>query len=198
MQVNFPTTADADWVWGMPAMAGSDAFSLPDMSTSAALMNFYASASGPPFPDISHQHENPTSALRGTIEADTSSDDEEHTEVTTQISDRMGGLFASREGQWRFYGATSNLHLGRGRSNSGIASREFSQQRSQNTARLKLFSVAQTVDESLIQHLVELYFAWHNASLHIVDEVFFREGRDLYLHHGRSSTFYSDFLLNAM
>lgn len=183
---------DADWVWNMSAI-GESSNHQRDLPTSAALTDLFASASGPPIYDVSHQ---PMDLDQ--FGSNITTDNEDHNEVTSQISERMGGLIANREGQWRFYGATSNLHLAKGRPASGNATKGHAQQASRNSARLKLFSVAQTVDADLVQHLINLYFSWHNASLHIVDQEYFEYGRVLNDRDHKQSAFYSDFLVNSM
>jgi hypothetical protein len=194
---DFSAMTDADWVWSVPITGEGYNPNYLDMSASAPLMDFFASASGPPLFDAQTE---PMDLLPNNRNPENSeaSEYEDHAEVTNQISDRMGGLLVSKDGQWRFYGATSNLHLARSRSDFGLATKGISQQKSQNEERLRLFGVAQEVDPTLVQQLLDLYFSWHNSSLHIVDHDVFQHGRDLYTRECRSSTFYSEFLVNAM
>lgn len=195
---DFSFMTDADWVWSMPIAGDGYNPNYLDMSASAPLMDFFASASGPPFFDVQTEPMDLLPNNSSMVENSEASEYEDHAEVTTQISDRMGGLLVSKDGQWRFYGATSNLHLARSRSDFRTATKGISQQMSQNEGRLSLFGVAQTVDSKLVQQLLDLYFSWHNASLHIVDHDVFQQGRDLYTRECKSSTFYSEFLVNAM
>jgi hypothetical protein len=195
---DFSNMTDADWVWNMPITGEGYNQSYLDMSGSAPLMDFFASASGPPLFDVQTEPMDLLPNDYNVADNSEASEYEDHAEVTNQISDRMGGLLVSKDGQWRFYGATSNLHLARSWSDFGSATKGISQQMSQNEERLKLFGVAQTVDPILVQQLLDLYFSWHNASLHIVDHDVFQHGRDLYTRECKSSTFYSEFLVNAM
>jgi hypothetical protein len=195
---DFSTMTDADWVWSMPITGEGYNQSYLDISSSAPLMDFFASASGPPLFDVQTEPMDLMPNNYNMPETSEASEYEDHAEVTNQISDRMGGLLVSKDGQWRFYGATSNLHLARSRSDFGLATKGISQQMSQNAERLNLFGVAQTVDPTLVQQLLDLYFSWHNASLHIVDHDIFQHGRHLYTRECKSSTFYSEFLVNAM
>lgn len=195
---DFSFVTDADWVWSMPLTNESHNSGYLDTSSSAPLMDFFAGASGPPLFDV--QTEPMDLQLKNCSVAENSEahEYEDHAEVTSQISDRMGGLLISKDGQWRFYGATSNLHLAKGRPDFGSTAKGISQQMSQNAERLQLFGIAQAVDSTTVQELLDLYFSWYNASLHIVDRGVFQHARHLYMRESRSSTFYSDFLVNAM
>lgn len=195
---DFSAMTDADWVWSMPITGEGYNPNYLDMSASAPQMDFFASASGPPLFDVQTEPMDLLPSNYNMAETSEASEYEDHAEVTNQILDRMGGLIVSKDGQWRFYGATSNLHLARSRSDFGSATKGISQQMSQNEERLKVFGVAQAVEPVLVQQLLDLYFSWHNASLHIVDHDAFQRGRDLYMRECKSSTFYSEFLVNAM
>lgn len=194
----FPSAMDADWVWAAPVMNESYTSGHPDMSSAAALMDLFASSSGSALLDTQDQIGSSQIEAAGPAARDSHSGSDDHTEVTSQISERMGGLLASRDGRWRFYGATSNLHLARERQGSSCATQGSSHQPSQNAARLRLFCIDQPVEKSLEQHLIELYFTWHNPSLHIVDRNCFQRGRDQYMQDSKYSAFYSESLANAM
>lgn len=186
-----PTTG-ADWVWNAPGFDVPFADSNPDGPTASALMDLYASASGRPIPEISV-------ALAGwDPETDFQVEEEDHTEVTSQISERMGGLLAGKGGKWRFYGATSNLHLARLRSTPSSLPTKCLQQVTLNSSRLKLLGLDIPVEPVLEQRLIDLFFAWHNSSMHVVDKECFERGRSLYTDDHRDSEFYSEFLVNAM
>ncbi|THX81558.1 hypothetical protein D6D04_04002 [Aureobasidium pullulans] len=188
---SLPTTG-ADWVWNAPGFDIPFADSNLDGPTASALMDLYASASGRPVPEISD-------ALAGwDPETDFQVEEEDHTEVTSQISERMGGLLASKGGKWRFYGATSNLHLARLRSTPSSVPTKCLQQVTLNSSRLKLLGLDIPVEPVLEQRLIDLFFAWHNSSMHVVDKECFERGRSLYTDDHRDSEFYSEFLVNAI
>ncbi|THX49846.1 hypothetical protein D6D06_08328, partial [Aureobasidium pullulans] len=148
-----PTTG-ADWVWNAPGFDVPFADSNPDGPTASALMDLYASAFGRPIPEISD-------ALAGRDpETDFQVEEEDHTEVTSQISER----------KWRFYGATSNLHLARLRSTPSSVPAKCLQQVTLNSSRLKLLGLGIPVEPVLEQRLIDLFFAWHNSSMHVVDK----------------------------
>ena len=129
---------------------------------------------------------------------DTSSDEEDHKEVTGLISDRIGTLLDTAKGNWRFYGATSNLHLSKDRHALQLEPRRTSQQQARMSGQLKFLQLDHAFDAHLTQHLIKLYFTWQNPSLHIVDQDAFEQGRDLCIGKGERSTFYTEFLVNAM
>lgn len=83
----------------------------------------------------------------------TSSDEEDHREVTGQISDRIGTLLGTSEGNWRFYGATSNLHLSKDRQILQLEPRSMSQQQALISAQLEFLQLNHTFDAHLIRHL---------------------------------------------
>lgn len=66
------------------------------------------------------------------------------------------------------------------------------------SAQLEFLHLDHTFDAHLVQHLIRLYFTWQNPSLHIVDQHAFEEAQDLCLQKGEKSTFYTEFLVNAM
>jgi hypothetical protein len=131
-------------------------------------------------------------------EYNTSSDEEDHKEVTGQISDRIGTLLGTSKGNWRFYGATSNLHLSKDRQVLQLEPKSISQQQARISAQLEFLQLNHTFDAHLIRHLTRLYFTWQNPSLHVVDQDAFEQARDLLIRKGEKSTFYTEFLVNAM
>lgn len=187
----FDTQSDsgADWVWNLPVLDESFTGNDQESASAAALMDLCASVSGPSMFDA---HTRSGELADGIIL------DEDHDEVTSQISERMGGLLANKEGRWRFYGATSNLHLAKGRSILWSRPRAHQEQLALNSARLKLLELDQPIDPSLEQHFINLYFSWHNASMYIVDQEYFEQGRKAYMRDHKQSEFYSEFLANAM
>lgn len=191
--------ANADWIWSMAAMdepCGGFAF---DTSGLNNLLDPPADmSSGPSFIDMPHQAQQSSDTLGSKANDDVSTDDEDHDEVTGQLSDRLGTLLASKNGDWRFYGATSNLHLVKGRSLWEVAGKNYAQPEGRTSSRLELFRVAHPVDADLTRHLIKLYFAWHNASLHVVDQELFEKAIEPYLDSKKPSKIISEFLVNSM
>ncbi|KAI0886377.1 fungal-specific transcription factor domain-containing protein [Annulohypoxylon maeteangense] len=65
-------------------------------------------------------------------------------------------------------------------------------------AKLDDAGVGQKVPIELIRNLTDLYFTWQNPSLYIVDKKEFEKARESYVLYKRESTFYSEFLINAL
>tara|TARA_R110002003_G_scaffold171_3_gene13890 strand:- start:53930 stop:55651 length:1722 start_codon:yes stop_codon:yes gene_type:complete len=116
-----------------------------------------------------------------------------------QLTGSLGSLRLAEDGQLRFYGATSNLHL----LVSGTATRETTSARTlvdqhKIQATLDAAGVGHFVDNELEEHLIKLYFCWEDPSIHLVQEdVFYRERRKC-----KSGTYmsklYSEVLVNSM
>jgi len=197
-QINLPTDFDLDWMSGLTNsnnpygpfdmdMSGSTSFAgLPSDPTGIQSL-FSDSILGE-----SGHHDMPIA------QDDISSDEEDHKEVTGQISDRIGTLLGTAKGNWRFYGATSNLHLSKDKQALQLEPKSISQQQARISAKLEFLQLDQKFDAHLIQHLIRLYFTWQNPSLHIVDQDPFERAQNLRMNKGEKSTFYTEFLVNAM
>lgn len=113
------------------------------------------------------------------------------------ISDRMGSLQIAEDGQLRFFGPTSNLHI----SHVGPFPLFNSNIRSvyRNEALiLKAAGVDHHVDEELEDHLTRLYFTWENPNIPIVDEATYYREKTRYRKLNQFSHRYSEVLTNAM
>lgn len=114
-----------------------------------------------------------------------------------QLSGRIGSLQIAEDGQLRFYGATSNLHI----LHNGPMSLSKSKFRSASEDGASLLiggGVGHHVSEELEDHLLKLYLCWEDPSIHVVDEsVFWRERRRCKTTNSSSSV-YSEVLTNAM
>lgn len=193
-QMDLPTDFDLDWMLGL---TNSDnpygAFDM-DMSgstTFAGLASNGALFDDPLLGENGH-HNAPVP------DDDTSSDEEDHKEVTGLISNRIGTLLDAAKGSWRFYGATSNLPLSKDRQTLQLEPRSISQQQTRISAQLEFLQLDHDFDAHLTQHLIRLYFTWQNPSLHIVDQDAFEQARSLRINKGEKSAFYTEFLVNAM
>ena len=117
--------------------------------------------------------------------------------LVDQITGSLGSLQLAEDGQLRFYGATSNLHLlvkGARRSSGrhGLAHPDEIQ------AILHAAGVDHPVDPELEEHLIKLYFCWEDPSIHVVQEdVFYRERHKCKFGAVRSKL-YSEVLVNSM
>jgi hypothetical protein len=126
-----------------------------------------------------------------------SSSTEGSSPLVDQITGSLGSLQLAEDGQLRFYGATSNLHLlikGTRRS----ANRQGLTHPSEVQAVLQAAGVGQIVDGELEGHLIRLYFCWEDPSIHLVqEEVFYRERERCKSGYG-TSKLYSEVLVNSM
>lgn len=117
--------------------------------------------------------------------------------ITNSLAARMGSLQIAEDGQLRYYGPTSNLHLYHAglHSLSRSTIRHVATEGSQVLARAGLdHPVAADVE----RHLAELYFAWEDPAIHVVDEeVFFLEKQKWKSGH-TNTPYYSETLNNAM
>ena len=109
----------------------------------------------------------------------------------------MGSLQIAEDGQLRFYGATSNLHI----LHNGPLSLSRSKFRSpaeQGAGLLVGAGVGHYVDPTIEDHLLKLYFTWEEPSIHVVEERIFWRERTNCRAGGHFSSFYSEVLTNAM
>ncbi|KAF2799540.1 hypothetical protein K505DRAFT_196071, partial [Melanomma pulvis-pyrius CBS 109.77] len=118
--------------------------------------------------------------------------------LVDQLAGNLGSLQIAEDGQLRFYGATSNLHLlvtGARKSNNSITFPNPDEiQRTLHAA-----GVGHYVEPELEEHLIKLYFCWEDPSIHLVQEdIFHRERRKCKESRTGTSKFYSEVLVNAM
>lgn len=190
---------NADW---MLSLTSSDAlygdFGM-DIATSTASVDFLSNNFNPPShfdePPIeqSSHHANPNSD-----DDDASShEDEDHTDVTGQLSNRIGTLLDTAQGNWRFYGATSILHLSKDTPTPPCKPRGATQQE-RMSAQLSFLDLDHAFEAEIIRDLTELYFTWQNPSSNIVHRRTFERARVISLADGEETTFYSELLVNAM
>ena len=108
-----------------------------------------------------------------------------------QLSGRLGSLQIAEDGQLRFYGATSNLHI----LHNGPLSLSRSRFRSPSEEGADLLrgaGVGHFVDPSIEEHLLKLYFTWEEPSIHVVEETVFWRERANCRAAGQFSSLYSE------
>lgn len=126
-----------------------------------------------------------------------STDDEDHSVVTNELSHRFGSLLMTDDGVRHFYGATSNLNLVRG-GHLPVMYGNRSDKGQKGQARQGAADVDEELSRNLEDNLIQLFFNWHNPSLYIVDEAIFTKARKDYQQGKHNTLFYSPFLMNAM
>ncbi|USP78019.1 putative nitrogen assimilation transcription factor nit-4 [Curvularia clavata] len=141
-------------------------------------------------PDISVVQETPPITL-GPSQTDVSSP------LVDQLTGSLGSLRLAEDGQLRFYGATSNLHLLVSGTRATTNART-TVNRVEIQATLDAAGVGHLVDPELEEHLMKLYFCWEDPSIHLVQEdIFYRERRKC-KSGDYASKFYSEVLVNSM
>lgn len=106
-----------------------------------------------------------------------SSDDEGEEGIIPSLAARFGSLQRSSDGRIRYYGTASNHHFLK---NSASHRNNFQIQDTQQdaiSAALESAQLDQEVPLSLENHLIELFFAWHNPSHWTVDRSTFETAR---------------------
>ncbi|KAG5764227.1 hypothetical protein H9Q72_007685 [Fusarium xylarioides] len=117
--------------------------------------------------------------------------------ITDILSARMGALRIVEDGQLRYYGPTSNLHMYADGLQS-LSSPSFRRVSIEGMDVLRRLGLDIEVSLDLETHLAGLYFAWEDPAIHVVDEdVFFAEKKRCLLQE-TSSPYYSETLNNAI
>ncbi|EPS33960.1 hypothetical protein POX_a01052 [Penicillium oxalicum] len=131
-------------------------------------------------------------------ESDSDEENEAENDVIEQLSHRIGTLKLAGDGHLRFYGATSNLNL------VDVSATQQRQRPDARTVRhdgqdiLNHLRVGQPVDQALEDHLIELFFTWHNPSIYVVDKEMYMTARHRWRNEYEDTPFYSEVLTNAM
>jgi hypothetical protein len=127
------------------------------------------------------------------IESANRSDDD----IMDQLSARMGSFQIAEDGQLRYFGATSNLHI----LHNGMFFLSRSPIRSIRTEGndvLVRAGLGQMVSTETERHLAELYFKWEDPAIHVVDEEMYYAEQARWRSGEDGSPFYSETLKNAM
>lgn len=113
------------------------------------------------------------------------------------LPDRMGSLQIAEDGQLRFFGPTSNLHISHVGPfplfNSNIRSIHWNE-----NLILKAAGVDHPVDVELEDHLTKLYFTWENPNIPLVHEETYWQEKKRSREHNQITHRYSEVLNNAM
>lgn len=125
--------------------------------------------------------------------------DDQHdgVDIMDQLSARMGSFQIAEDGQLRYFGATSNLHI----LHNGLSSLSRPPNRSVHAEGDEVLSRAgldRQLDAEFEKHLENLYFRWEDPAIHVVDEEMYFMAQDAYLSGETETPFYSETLKNAM
>ena len=140
---------------------------------------------------------NPLDSSPSSIQQHYASPPREDEPLIDQLTGRMGSMQIAEDGQKRFYGATSNLHILHNGPLS-LTRSKFSSLQNEGSNLLKSRGLDQYVDREFEDHLLKLYFCWEDPSIHVMDEeLFFREREKCKSPH-ETSYLYSEVVVNAM
>ena len=118
-------------------------------------------------------------------------------DIVDQLSARIGAFQIAEDGQLRYFGATSNLHI----LHNGVFSLSRSPTRSIRTEGkevLERAGLSGPVSPEIERHLADMYFKWEDPAIHVVDEEMYHEEHEKWNSGVDGSPFYSETLKNAM
>ncbi|KIW84801.1 hypothetical protein Z517_00189 [Fonsecaea pedrosoi CBS 271.37] len=187
-QISFPVSRPSepspDWAYLN--------FSADDYSFETDQMDF-------PAPSISTDEESsPSTMIVAPSPEDASSEEGEDpdSELTQELSTRMGRLQMAEDGNMRYYGATSNMHLLR----NGLQSlfKPFTQSvRANGQDALVRAGLVWACHPAYEQHLTDVFFTWHAPLLNEVDQDVYLREKQRY-EAGINTPFFSPTLQNAI
>lgn len=117
--------------------------------------------------------------------------------ITDELAAKVGSLKIAEDGQLRYYGPTSNLHI----VHNGLFSISRGTIRSvseEGQTAMEKAGVGHTVAPDIELHLIKLYFAWEDPSIHVVDEDLFYNEKNKWSLGVKDTPFYSETLNNAI
>ncbi|KAH8585501.1 fungal-specific transcription factor domain-containing protein [Bisporella sp. PMI_857] len=127
----------------------------------------------------------------------TSQSDDDDEDIMNQLSARIGSFQVAEDGQLRYFGATSNLHI----LHDGLSSLTT---RHNRTARddgddvLARVGLTFAITPDLERHLEDLYFQWEDPAIHVVDQDMYFDSKNAYYSGQDGNPFYSETLKNAI
>ncbi|KAK5082612.1 hypothetical protein LTR70_007530 [Exophiala xenobiotica] len=179
-----------DWPWHV---FESNAFLLSEPLPSTGLEGDYVA--------IQRDQESGTAQMpshdsASDLRGNASSDEEHESDLVQQVSTRFGALRISADGQLRYFGAATNYHLLEGSRHDEDV--EFFTTKHEMLDRLEQAGLNQEVPSDLEEHLLQLYFLWHNSSHVTVDRGAFDAARTKQTSSITEAGYSSDFLVNAI
>lgn len=124
------------------------------------------------------------------------SSDDEDSDLAHQVSTRFGALRIASDGQLRYYGAATNFHLLEGSRHDEVVDIFTTKQEVMD--RLEQAGLNQEIPSDIEEHLIGLYFAWHNPHHLTVDQETFFAARANKSRSVIEAGYVSDVLINAM
>ncbi|KAK5203374.1 hypothetical protein LTR47_009598 [Exophiala xenobiotica] len=120
--------------------------------------------------------------------------DDQNDDVDIQLSDTKGSLRNSAGGDLRYCGAGSNVDL----LECELPCDDAGALERQGSRMIKEAGLEQSIEQELIDHFVDLYFAWQDSSFHVVDRDAYEQHKRDYAKNPNKSGSYSEALTNIM
>lgn len=119
---------------------------------------------------------------------------EDQEDVDIRLSDTQGSLRNFADGDLRYFGAGSNVAL----LDSELPFDDVNTLNRRGTKMIEEAGLRQIIEPKLVNHFVDLYFAWQDSSFHVVDRDAYERQRDEYAANPNKSRSYSEALTNIM
>jgi hypothetical protein len=116
--------------------------------------------------------------------------------LAEQLSDRFGSLNIDESGQIRHHGPTSNFNLVHMPEPDKLTIHRTVRDHGQEC--LSALGLGQAVPSELVQHLTNLFFAWQNPILCIVNRPVFEKARMAWHNRAQNIRYFSEALMNSM
>lgn len=117
--------------------------------------------------------------------------------VVSRLADTRGTLHNFDNGDLRYFGATSNISLLDSEPPFNDLD-EVDTHYSRGKTMIEEAGLDQPIDPQLIEHFINLYFAWQDSSFHVVDKDTFTKQRRKYGQNLNSSRHHAQALTNIM
>ncbi|KAI5927625.1 fungal-specific transcription factor domain-containing protein [Camillea tinctor] len=124
-------------------------------------------------------------------------EDSENTEdLVNLLADRVGSLQIGSDGQVRYYGPTSNFNLVDMPAPDNLTVHRTIRNDGQDC--LDRLGIGRDVPPELEEHLVNLYFAWQDPTMHVVDRKLYEEAKIRWGDKDEDTSYYSEALRNSI
>lgn len=168
---------------------------LPDIAQ--LIESNHQQPSGLPGSEPSERHLNMRDTAPSSDELkQTSNGGEDMEDIVHRLSDRMGSLQIGSDGQVRYYGPTSHFNLLRMPTPDKLTIHRNVRKDGQDY--LCRMGIGKSVPPELEDHLINLFFTWHNPSFDVVDRKMYEAAKQRWQVDMEDTPYYSEALNNAM
>jgi hypothetical protein len=115
-------------------------------------------------------------------------------DVDIRLSDTKGSLRNFADGDLRYFGAGSNVDL----LDTELPLDDVNTLNRRGTRMIEEAGLRQIIEPKLVNHFIDLYFAWQDSSFHVVDRDAYEMQREEYAADPSKSRSYSEALTNIM